>query len=268
MKEMVCRFGVEAPDGRRSSVWHVKTRGNHVYVEPRKKGGEFKISLHPEVWRIAFDKNYAQGMRTLGTWGGDRCVERMRRPPEHAQGFTRSIRMYFPESELRVFSKGWEGSKPIEKIPAPTQGEVRVVDFIFTTSRSRFSDAEWPLRWDLHSEKITGWTLPNGEILWLVHFVLSGWGSEKITSYTLPKSSKTLWLADSSLESVIQYFRANFPRAKKLDNRQPLSPADTSSRIMIPGSNEQLWFCVIDAAQAAPIPRRTRNSERQAFTDG
>ena len=222
---MTCRFGVVATDSRRSSVWSVWSNGSDVYVAPRMKGGDFKISLHKSgVWRIAFDKNYAERMRELGTGSNDRCIERLRRPPENAQGLTRAVRMYFPDSDLRGFvDQGWEESKPIEKIAAPPQDGLRVIDLLFTSSRSKFGEADWPLRGSLQAEKIGSWKLPNGDILWLVHFVLSG---------------------NRGLRDEAELFR-NLLRVKR-DDRQ--SVKDSSRRIMISGVNNQGWFCVIDAA--------------------
>ena len=76
---------------------------NDVYVAPRSKGGEFKISLHQSgKWRLAFTEEYAEVMYGLGTWDADRCIESFERPPQHATGFTRAVWLYFPDAELRV----------------------------------------------------------------------------------------------------------------------------------------------------------------------
>ena len=40
------RFQIVASDGRCSDVWRVWSVRNDVYVAPRSKVGEFKISLH------------------------------------------------------------------------------------------------------------------------------------------------------------------------------------------------------------------------------
>lgn len=91
------RFQVTAADGRCSDVSRAWSDGNNVYLAPRMKGGEFKISLHESgKWRIGFTERYAALMRELGTWGADRKVEALDRPPEHATGFTRAVWMLLP----------------------------------------------------------------------------------------------------------------------------------------------------------------------------
>jgi len=66
------RFQVTAADGRCSDVWRAWSDGNNVYLAPRMKGGEFKISLHESgKWRFAFTKEYAELMGRLGTWGAN-----------------------------------------------------------------------------------------------------------------------------------------------------------------------------------------------------
>lgn len=223
-----CRFGVVSGDSRRSSPWSVWSQGNDVYVSPRTQGGNFKISLHQSGrWRLTFDAAYADRMNKLGVWAGDRCIERLSRPPEHARGFTRAARIYFPESELREFSAGWEDAQKIVHIAAPPQCGLRVVDLIFTTSRSRYSDADCPLQASLAAKKIDHWALANGETLWLVHFEFA---------------------SDRGLEGEAEGFRRNFDRAKKIRRGRALKPLDDSGRIMVSGINEQGWFCVIDAA--------------------
>ena len=105
MHSNVIRFQVTASDGR-SDVWRGWSDGNNVYLAPRLKGGEFKISLHESGrWRLAFTEEYAELMRRLGTGDADRCVEALDRPPEHATGFTRAVWMYFPDCELGDVAK-------------------------------------------------------------------------------------------------------------------------------------------------------------------
>lgn len=61
-------------------VWSVK---NDVYVAPRKKGGDFRISLHESgQWRLGFTKEYGDKMVALGSWDQDRKVESIKRPPD------------------------------------------------------------------------------------------------------------------------------------------------------------------------------------------
>jgi hypothetical protein len=56
------RFQVVASDGRWSDVWRVWNSRNDVYVAPRTKGGEFKISLHESgKWRLAFTEKNLPG---------------------------------------------------------------------------------------------------------------------------------------------------------------------------------------------------------------
>lgn len=78
-----------ASDGRCSDVWSVWTSGNDVYLAPRLKGGEFKISLHGSgKWRLAFTNEYIKRM-PAGTWEADRRFESLERT-EQAPGFSRA----------------------------------------------------------------------------------------------------------------------------------------------------------------------------------
>lgn len=224
----IIRFQVTAPDGRCSDVWRGWSVGNDVYLAPRVKGGEFKISLHQSgKWRLAFTREYAELMRGLGTWDVDRCVEALDRPPEHATGFARAVWMYFPDSELRVPKTAQQKSRAVVQVPGPPSGGIRVVNFIFTTSRSRFTQTDPPPGASWGPEALAGRRLPNGETLWVVHFELAGL---------------------RGLDREAEQFRTNLANAKKLDSRSPLRANDPSGRIMIAGTNDQGWFCVIDAA--------------------
>ena len=203
------RFQVIAAAGRSSDVWRVWADENDVYVAPRAKGGEFKISLHASgKWRLAFTEEYAQQMHKLGTWNSDRRVDSLDRPAEHANAFIRAVCLYFPDSELRAPVQQKPGE--IVKIPGPSKDGVRVVNVIFTTSESRFTQNDPPLRGSLGAEPLGRWVLPNGETLWVVHYELRG---------------------SRGLDREAAWFRANVGRAKKLDSRTPLRLKDSSGRI-------------------------------------
>jgi hypothetical protein len=225
-RDNILRFQVSAADGRCSDVWRVWNIKNDVYLAPRSKGGEFKISLHQSgVWRLAFTGEYTNLMRKLGTWTSDRKVESLNRPPEHAKGFTRAIRLYFPDSELRVPPQ--QPSGPVARIPGPSKDGVRIADFVLTSPKSRFTQSDPPLSGSLGAKPLARWMLPNDETLWVVHFELEG---------------------ARGLDRAAAWFRQNVARAKKLDDRSPLRSNDSSGRIMIAGTNDQGWFCVIDGA--------------------
>ena len=232
--DVACCFGVIAEDGRRSSVWRVWSAGDDVYVCPRETRYNFKISLHRSgKWRMAYDKKYAGHLRNIGRWTADRCFEHLDRPQfGHALGFTRGVRMYFPESELRLFTEGWQEAEaePIHRVSAPKVGNVRVIDLVYTNSLSRFNESEPPLAASNRAEQIMHWKLPNGDVLWLLHFCWRACADEVTTE------------AD--------WFRQNFARATKLDDRSALHTNTRSARIMISGENEDGWFAVIDAASA------------------
>jgi hypothetical protein len=168
------RFQVTAADGRCSDVWRAWSDGNNVYLAPRFKGGEFKISLHESgKWRLGLTEQYAQLMGRLGTWGGDRKVEALDRPPEHATGFTRAVWMYFPDCELRMPTTAQEKPGLVVQVPGPPEGGLRVVNLIFATPRSRFTQIDPPPGASWGPEALAAWRLPNGETLWIVHFELA-----------------------------------------------------------------------------------------------
>jgi hypothetical protein len=178
---------------------------------------------------MAFDSNHAQDLKRLGTWTGHRCFEHIRRR-EQAPGFSRGVRIYFPESELRFFSYAWDqtAAEPVHDVLASQAGQVRVVDLIYTSHGSRFSEKDWPLGASMGAERLTDWRLPNGETVWLVHFC---------------------WAAVAgALRKEGNWYRQHFPRARKLDGRRSLDPGDEGARIMIAGTNPDSWFAVIDAA--------------------
>jgi len=221
-------FQVTASDGRCSDVWRGWSKGSDVYLAPRVKAGEFKISLHQSgKWRLAFAKEYAGRMRSLGTWTANRCVEEIHRPQEHAAGFTRAVWMYFPDCELRLPTAARLQSADVAQIPGHPGGGTRVVNVIFTTSLSRFNKTDPPPGGSLGPEVLAAWSLPNGETLWVVHFELAGL---------------------RGLDRESHQFRADLAAAKKLDDRNPWRANEPSGRIMIAGTNDQGWFCVIDAA--------------------
>jgi len=222
------RFQVVAPGGRSSDVWRIWNAGDDVYLAPRAKGGDFKISLHHSgTWRLAFTSEYSRLMHKLGTWDADRCLETIERPAEHATGFTRAVWMYFPDSELRISRSPQQRPKPIVQIPGPPGGGIRNVNVIFTAPQSRFTKTEPPLQASLGATPLASWSLSNGETLWVVHFELGDL---------------------RGLDREAEWFRANLVKAKKLDSRTALGWNDPSGRIMIAGTNNQGWFCVIDAA--------------------
>jgi hypothetical protein len=220
------RFQVTGADGRCSDIWRMWTRGSDVYLAPRAKGGEFKISLHQSgKRRIAFTREYAERMEKLGTWGSNHRVDSLDRPAEHAPGFTRAVWIYFPDSELRKPANAVAETKTIIQIPEPPSGGLRNVNLILTNPSSRFTRIDPPLRGIHRAECLASWPLPKGKTLWLVHFELAGRGVDRETDW----------------------FRTNLASARKLDERAPMR-LDQPGRIMITGSNDQGWFCVIDAA--------------------
>ena len=203
-----------------------------MYLCPREKRTDFKISLHKSgVWRMAYDKSYAKRLRNLGTWTTDRCFEELKRPEfGHALGFTRGVRIYFPETELRAFTEGWQEveSEPIHRIPAPERESVRIVDLVYTNSLSRFNEGDPPLAASNGAEQIIHWKLPNGDIIWLFHFCWSAFANE--------------------VSKEADWFRHELRPGTKLDDRSDLDPNAPSARIMICGINEAGWFSAIDAA--------------------
>ena len=222
------RFRVIAADGRCSDVWRAWTNGNDVYLAPRMKGGDFKISLHESgKWRLGFTEEYGKQMERLGTWGVDRKVEAIDRPSEHAIGFTRAVWMYFPDSELRMPTREHDKPGDVVQVPGPPNRGLRVVNLIFTTPQSRFNHVDPPPGASWEPKVLANWKLPNGETLWVVHFELAGL---------------------RGLNHEAESFRLSLAHAKKLDDRGPLRPNDPSGRIMIADTNDQGWFCVIDAA--------------------
>lgn len=218
------RFQIVASDGRRSDVWRVWSDGSDVYLAPRSKGEDFKISLHASGWwRIAFTRKYAEKMDRLGTWNSDRCLEKLRKPAQHGPGFTRAVCLYFPDTELRVRAGARQETAEVVQVPGPSNNRTRIINLIF-------ADPEWRLTSAGAYEGATAlvsWPLSNRENLWVIHFEQDGL---------------------CGLDQLAEQYRRSATEAKKLDDRNPLRFDEECGRIMIPGTNRQGWFCILDAA--------------------
>jgi hypothetical protein len=109
-------------------------------------------------------------MERIDTWHGDRCLER-RNQRGRSGDFARPLRLLVPESDLRVFTDGWEAATM--SIPASDCEQIRVIDLLFSQGLCRCDSDDWPLRSRLWSELATSGQLPDGRRGCLIHFQLS-----------------------------------------------------------------------------------------------
>lgn len=120
------RWGIFAPDGRRSPSWRVWTskQTDDCYVAGRDVAGEVKISLHASgEWQHSITQP-AAARRALA----ERHLDRWVRPPDFAPGWTVGVRVWIPDSELRE----WPSSEPPEAgrvlaVPLAEQGNATLV---------------------------------------------------------------------------------------------------------------------------------------------
>jgi hypothetical protein len=107
---------VQTPDGvRRSASWRIWTAKNShdVYVAQRGLVRQVKISLHADGnFHAGFVSNDISKAWQGEIPGGSRHLDKWRRPPEFAHGWTHLCEVIHPEAELRPHEEpGLEGKR-------------------------------------------------------------------------------------------------------------------------------------------------------------
>lgn len=160
------RFGVEAPDGRRSTDWAVWATKNadDVYIAGRDLGGHIKISLHQSGrWHHGY---------TSEAWGeiGDsselRHLQQWPRPPEIAPGVTLGFRIVVPTTELRPGPSTQSTSRsPVYTVPPPdTHDAVAFETYLINRDVAKFPvDFAMP---------VGCLRLAGGDVVWVVAHAL------------------------------------------------------------------------------------------------
>jgi hypothetical protein len=173
-KRSTVRFAVGRPDGPRSSVWRLWTRGDDIYLSLRDLTKAQKISLHSSGrWRNAWTtEQVAKGLPFVGP-GQDRATDKWDRPPELAPGVTRAFDVVVPASEVTEpehYGAKLPAGKEIVWVPAAPQGFATYCTVVLTAAETTVSG--WPGRNGMGSRLLWKQGLPNGETVWLIAFEL------------------------------------------------------------------------------------------------
>lgn len=97
------RFGVEGPNGERSSLWLATSRKNDFYVGARSVMGQIKISLHESgIGRVAVTDEHHKAMRAAKRpTKDDRKLVSWTMPPVPDSGATQVTNITFPIGLLK-----------------------------------------------------------------------------------------------------------------------------------------------------------------------
>lgn len=123
------RFGVEADDGRASTVWRLwtVTTADDVYIAGRATGSWIKASLHASGrWQHGFTSE-AQNTGWASE-SGSRYFELWQRPPEVASGVTLALRIVIPTSQLRPGPSTRGRGREVRRLPPPPRADGVVFD--------------------------------------------------------------------------------------------------------------------------------------------
>jgi hypothetical protein len=125
------RFVVASPTGSRSSPWHVRRSGNHLYVLHSGMGAVQKFSFHPpDICRLAETKEFAhqRGKRREATHEWQRLLT----PPRGEGQRTKVLQISIGTNTLSL-SYGAKGlSKKSNTIPSAPFGHTTNIEVCFT----------------------------------------------------------------------------------------------------------------------------------------
>ncbi len=172
MKKRGVRWAVGTPNGPRSTIWRAWTNGSDIYIAPRPVAGDMKISLHAGGnWRSAFTQQHMERANPLIPRERDRAVDKWKRPPEFASGWTRGFTIIVPGSEVRESEVVLdEPHKIVWLDPAPpnhaTHFDILIAAPGATGSEGRgYATAEG---YGYATEIVTVLELASGERMWVV----------------------------------------------------------------------------------------------------
>ncbi len=179
------RFAVADSSGHQSATFNVWTGRHDIYVAPRPLGKAFKASIHfarpetPSELRYAgptrkFTEEFLGqplpvGQRQIGTWPG-RSV---------GPNLKLELRILVPASELRVPTV-LPDNKPVTLIPSPPPGFDREIAILHGAPGPA---SWWPSPADAKSELVDSGLLPNGEMLWVVHYLSRAIPADKLEEH-------------------------------------------------------------------------------------
>ena len=116
----IIRWAVGSPEGPRSQTWMLIGRSNgDIYLAPRHKMHEVKLSLHPTKWRMAWTEQAAAHHVPPGQ---DRVITRWDKPPEMRRGWrhaacvgiaTSNLGAGYPEKKPSIGTVGWFSPVPM-----------------------------------------------------------------------------------------------------------------------------------------------------------
>src|SRR5436190_16169794 len=78
---------VNSQTGCHCGGWRIWAKKNDVYIAPLKMGDRLKVSLHPEIWQVAFtSEHWASGRPPNNAPGPGRSVWEVEHLPEVRDG--------------------------------------------------------------------------------------------------------------------------------------------------------------------------------------
>jgi hypothetical protein len=172
MKKRGVRWSVGTPEGPRSTIWRVWVNGSDAYIAARPAAGSIKVSLHASgIWRSAFTEKHMKGPKPLVPTDRDRVVDRWRRPPEFAPGWTRGFSILIPASEVQPSPAVVENPTEVVWFDPPPAGRMMVFDVLIAAPGATGSEGRGyatAAGFETATQVVTVLDLANGERLWIV----------------------------------------------------------------------------------------------------
>lgn len=126
-------------DGPRSSTWRVWTERDgedptrdSVYVACRPIASQFKISLHPREWRVAFADPKELHRIALGPPPQNRAIQVLAPTPEAAPGVRRGVTIVIPWLAVQLPRDGKPEEADVYWLPPIAEDEVTMVTLVLT----------------------------------------------------------------------------------------------------------------------------------------
>lgn len=183
-REQLVRFAVGTPDGPQSSIWRLWTDGDEVYLGARGVVDRLKVSLHQSCnWHHAFRDESAARSAAVEALERGRFLNKWKRPPEFALGWTKAFQVVVPSSEVK------RRPTPVDKpqgvrwvLPGPPD---TVTFFTVLFSPTNVADPAWPGKNTMATQLLARFPLPKGETLWVVanRTIVSQANQEQVASF-------------------------------------------------------------------------------------
>ena len=167
--QRVIRFGIS--DGKlRAATWKLWTpsKKSDVYLACRALGGELKSSLHESgKWHVSYTQKFFENK--LAGRKQNRFVQTWPRPTPITAHVTLAYRIVTPHSAVTSPINATENAVCwIPNCPAQNATEIDVFIISFKTA----AVVGWPGKGKMGTKCLGCYDLPNGESVWVVHWVI------------------------------------------------------------------------------------------------